>query len=423
MRHRFHAPAFAVALCTLSAATAQADPVDLLAAAEPKKLDPLVVTGNPLRDKDFVAPVSVLKDEEMLLRRAGSLGDTLAGLAGVSSTFFGPNSGRPIIRGLDGDRVRILSNFGASFDASSLSFDHSPAIDPLAVERVEVLRGPAALLYGGTAIGGVVNIIDRRVAREPLSGSGAIVEARSGGAERENGLSAALDAGNGLFAIHADGATRETADYAVPSAAGRGKRIVNSAGDSKGGAIGISAAADWGYAGISRSEHRSQYGTVAEPDVRIDMRQSRTAFESEWRPAAGAAFESFSLRAGHTVYRHTEFEGSTAGTIFDSSGSDLRIEARHRALGPLAGVVGVQGDRSRFSALGEEAFVPATESRNRAVFLFEELTTGAIKWSLGLRQEQNRVASSGDTGGGNGRFGVARERRFNPTSASLGATL
>ncbi|MBK6787629.1 MAG: TonB-dependent receptor plug domain-containing protein [Betaproteobacteria bacterium] len=124
-------------------------------------------------------------------------GRTLDGLPGVSSTYFGPNANRPVIRGQDGDRIRVLGNGGASFDASSLSFDHAVPIDPLVVERVEVLRGPAALSYGGSAVGGVVNAIDNRIPREAVTAVSGAVEARLGGAAGERAASALVEGGGG----------------------------------------------------------------------------------------------------------------------------------------------------------------------------------------------------------------------------------
>jgi len=168
-RHRRNALACAIASLGL--------PV----AAQVTQLDPVVVTGNPLRSDELAAPVSVLSGDALVLRRGSSLGDTLNGQPGVSSTYFGPNANRPVIRGLDGDRVRILGNAGASFDASSLSFDHAVPIDPLVIERIEVLRGPAALLYGGSAVGGVVNALDNRIPKSPLN-------APTGAAERRTAL-------------------------------------------------------------------------------------------------------------------------------------------------------------------------------------------------------------------------------------------
>jgi iron complex outermembrane receptor protein len=129
-------------------------------------LDTVTVTGNPLAASDLIAPATILSGENLLLKRQGSLGETLDGLPGVSSTYFGPVASRPTVRGLDGDRIRILNNGGASADASGLSFDHAVPIDPLTIERVEVLRGPGALQYGGSAVGGVVNVINSRIQPE-----------------------------------------------------------------------------------------------------------------------------------------------------------------------------------------------------------------------------------------------------------------
>ena len=176
----------------------------------------VLITGNPLGRERLAAPTSVLSGDELVLRRGSTLGDTLDGLPGVSSSYFGPNANRPVIRGLDGDRVRVLSNEGASLDASSLSFDHAVPIDPLIVQRIEVLRGPAALLYGGSAIGGVVQALDNRIPRAPLKGLTGSAELRLGGAARERGGALVLDAGNAAAAVHVDVFSRETADLRVP---------------------------------------------------------------------------------------------------------------------------------------------------------------------------------------------------------------
>lgn len=394
----------------------------LAATAKPKKLEEIVVTGNPLKTDDVVAPVSSLSGADLVLKRGATLGDTLDGIAGVSNASFGPNAGRPVIRGLDGDRIRVLSNSGATFDASSVSFDHNTAIDPLAIERVEVLRGPAALLYGGGAIGGVVNVIDNRIPKEAISGAGGAIEMRVGGPERERGSAGLLEAGNGSLALHADGFDRTTGNYRVPRGAGLGDRIVNSGSSSKGGALGASWTFAGGHMGLSRAEYRSNYGTVAEPDVKIDMKQSRTTLEGEMT-GLGQTLESLSARIGQTDYRHTELEGSEVGTRFTNKGHDFRLEARHAPLGPASGLVGVQAESFTFAALGEEAFVPSTRSRNQAIFLYEEVQPGPWKISMGARAEINRVTSAGEAASGIARFGSAAEKVFRLFSASTGVLL
>ena len=141
----------------------------------------VIVTGNPLRSTAISAPSSVLSGSALVLRRGSTLGETLDGLPGLSSSYFGPNANRPMIRGQDGDRIRILSNSGVPLDAAALSYDHAVPIDPLVIERIEVLRGPAALLYGGGAIGGVVNAIDNRIPKAAIDDTLGAAELRYGG--------------------------------------------------------------------------------------------------------------------------------------------------------------------------------------------------------------------------------------------------
>jgi len=160
-------------------------------------LEPVFVTANPLRDNELFAPATALYGDALALRGADSLGATLNGLPGVSTTTYGPMVGRPIIRGMDGDRIRLLQNGVASFDASSLSYDHAVPQDPLSIERVEIVRGPAALLYGGNAIGGVVNTIDNRIPREPIKGVTGTVDANYGGANDARAGAAQVEGGNG----------------------------------------------------------------------------------------------------------------------------------------------------------------------------------------------------------------------------------
>ena len=389
----------------------------------------VLVTGNPLGRDQALQPATVLGGDGLTLRRAGTLGETLDGLPGLSSTWFGPNSSRPVIRGLDGDRVRVLDNSGASVDASSLSFDHAVALDPLVVERVEVLRGPAALLYGGSATGGVVNTLSNRIPHAPLQGLSGRAELRLGGATAERGASALVEGGSGALAWHVDGFSRLTSDLHVPrfSASVDGEvlppatRVRNSASDAQGGAIGAAWTDDDGYVGASVDTYRNRYGVTVEPDVFIRMQRDRVALAAERRRLSGF-IESVELQASHTRYRHQEVEGSgEVGTTFSSQGSEWRVQARHAPLGPLAGVIGFQAEALDFSALGAEAFVPGTRTRSSALFLLEELRAGGLRWTAGARAERVTVASDGDAvDATEPRFGSATARRFTPSSLSLG---
>ncbi|MDO9165034.1 MAG: TonB-dependent receptor [Rhodoferax sp.] len=412
-----------VSLGSLSGATvfAQTPPAATLA--------PVTITGNPLGATDLIAPAAQYSGAELLFRAKTTLGETLDGTPGISSTYFGPNASRPIIRGLDGDRIRILNNGGATADASSLSYDHAVTADPLSIERIEVLRGPGALQYGGSAVGGVVNVIDNRIPREALfDAKGGVtgkvdVGLASGNAEQGGGI--LLEGGNDRYALHADVFNRTTGDVSVPVALACSKpgapalsnRICNSASDTRGGAVGGALFFSQGYVGASVSRFLSDYGTVAEDEVTIGMKSDRLALEGELR-GLGGLFQSVKGQLGRSVYEHTEYEGATAGTVFKNSGNDLRLEARHAKVGALDGVIGLQADTSRFSADGEEAFAPYSQTRQTALFAYEELATGWGRLSAGARIESVHVESFGNPL--MARFAPG-SRSFHPASYALGA--
>ncbi len=412
----------------------------LVAVAAPawaqQKIEAVVVTGNPLGSREVATPASVLSGQGLVLRRGSSLGETLDGLPGVSSSYFGPNANRPVIRGQDGDRIRVLSNAGASLDASSLSFDHAVPIDPLVIERIEVLRGPAALLYGGSAVGGVVNAIDNRIPKTRIDGVSGALETRFGGAASERAASAVVETGGNGFALHADTFGRRTDDLRVPAfdrpladgSTERRTRVANSASRGQGGALGSSFVWNHGYVGASVDTYRNHYGIVAEDDITIQMRRDKLALAGEVR-MPGGLITTLRGQAAGTDYQRQEIEGDgSVGTTFKTRGSDARVEAVHKALtmgaGRIEGTFGLQFESSRFSALGEEAFVPSTRTRQTAAFLLERWTWGdSGHLSAGARAEQVRVRSEGDAEGAEPQFGPAQERKFAPRSASIGGVL
>lgn len=398
-------------------------------AHENATLDTVVVTGNPLGATELIAPVDQLNKYELLQRGQSTLGETLNGLPGVSSSYFGPNASRPVIRGLDSDRISILNNGGANLDLSALSPDHAVALDPLLIERIEVLRGPGVLQYGGSAVGGVVNVIDGRIHREPLFGEQGGVTGRldAGFAtgNKEQGGAVVLDAGTNRYTLHVDAMSRKTEDVSVPVALDCTKngvtttdrRICNSASETYGGAVGGTLFFDRGYLGASLSTYDKNYGAVAEDEVTIRMRSNRYALEGELREL-GPLIQSVKAQYSLTDYAHTEFEGSEVGTRFKTRGQDLRLEARHARIGQLDGVVGLQFDSSDFSANGDEAYAPNSRTRSSAAFVHEELGTGWGKLSAGARLESVRVESLGIDG--NAAF-TPGSRNFNPASYALGA--
>ena len=397
------------------------------------KLPEVTITGNPLGTTDLIAPADAYSGDALLLRSQSTLGETLDGTPGVSSSYFGPNASRPIIRGQEGDRIRVLQNSGASVDASGLSHDHAVPADPISMERIEVLRGPGALLYGGSAVGGVVNVIDNRIPREPLfDATGGIsgklhLGAASGNNERTGAV--LLETGTDTFALHVDAFDRQSDDTRVPVSLACAKpgaptlahAICNSGAATRGGAVGGSVFFEQGRIGASISSYRSVYGTVAEDAVTIGMQSERATVELELDDLPGL-FKSLKARVSRNNYQHTEYEDGAAGTVFKNSGSDVRLVARHRdmdtILGSLEGVVGVQSEDSRFSADGEEAFAPYSRTRQTALFALEELPLSWGRLSFGARTESIDVESSGNPLVA--RF-VPAQRSFSPASYALGA--
>lgn len=421
---------FAISLMLTPWSAAQAAPTE-----QEIELPAVAVTANPLGggSDELVTPVTVLNGRELSLRRESTLGDTLNGIPGVSASHFGPNASRPVIRGLDGDRVRILQNGTGILDASSLSFDHAVPIDPLIVEQIDVVRGPAALLYGGSAVGGVVNAIDNRIPKEAIDGITARGETRFGGAENQKNGAVVMDAGNGLLTLHADAYKRKTDDLDIPGFAissrkaradgtdrGSRGRLVNSDSEGDGGALGASMQFEKGYAGLAYSTFNNTYGTVAEPGVRIDQNSDRWDFASEFSDL-GSVIDRVKVKLAHTDYQHQEIEDGEVGTTFKNRGMEGTIEASHAAIGRMTGVIGAQVQNSRFEALGEEAFVPSNRTFSKALYVYEELPMALLrendlKLSFGGRAEDVSLASMG---GGN--FGGAQDKRYRPNSYAFGA--
>lgn len=422
MTHSFQLSALACAcVATLSFPNAWAQ------SAVPGASPEIVITGNPLGRDSTTVPVSTLGRAELLERGQSTLGETLNGLPGVSSTYFGPNASRTIIRGLDGERIRVLNNSASSLDVSALSYDHAVPLDVLSTDRVEVLRGPAALLYGGSAVGGVVNVIDNRIPRAPVSGVLGKAQLQAGTGNDERSVAGLVEAGNERYALHWDGFDRRTGDVRVPvplecnkpGSPANARRICNSASTARGGAIGASTFWDHGHVGASVNTYQSDYGTVAEDEVTIGMKTTRYALEGQVRQLPGW-FDSVKARLSHTDYQHTELEGAQAGTVFGNQGQDLRVEARHRPLAGWQGVVGVQTESSRFSAVGDEAFAPFSRTRSQALFVHEELPTSWGQVTAGARWESVRVASLGNPELARFDEGIG-SKKFTPFSVAIGS--
>ena len=405
------------------------------------------VTGNPLGvgSDQMVVPISILNGRELSLKRENTLAETLNSIPGVSNSSFGPSVGRPMIRGMDSDRVKILQNGVNNLDASNLSSDHGVSIDPLIIEQIDVIRGPATLLYGGGAVGGVVNAIDHRIPKEKLQGITGRGEVRYGGANLEQSNAAVVDVGSGNFVMHFDAYNRDSKNLRIPGnaisnklestqvwdpaeGAGAGgyatyptnhgrKKLLNSQSETRGGAVGASMIFDRGYAGVSYAKHQTKYGSVKEPGILLDMDTDRIDFASEIRDL-GSFFERAKFRAAYTDYRHHEMGGGEIHTTFKNKGIDGTFELAHVPLLGLKGVIGTQFDNGKFDAIGHEAFLPNSKTNSQSVYVYEELPLNQHKMTFGLRHGKHEVESKG--GGEDAQFGNPSRKKFNTNNAAIG---
>lgn len=378
-----------------------------------KDLDKVLVTASPLRDTaDALSkPAEVLAGERLDENRAASLGETLSSLPGVQSSNFGPGVGRPVLRGMDGPRVAVLSDGMGTQDVSTVSQDHSPAVEAFLADQIEVLKGPSTLLYGSGAIGGLVNVVDGRIPEAAIDGGfGGRAEMRFDAGDRDGQTDMfRVDGGNDRFALHADGVYRNQKDYDTPEG-----RQANSFIDTKTGSLGGSLLGDWGFVGASAARFEDDYGNPGEPGdlaagergVWLRMRQNRYDLKGgltePWGEGSGLRFS-----LGHTDYDHIEFEGDEVGTTFKKTANEGRVEASFAGAGAWTGAAGLQGGDSTFEAIGEEAFVPRTNTRSLGVFGVARGKFDPLQLDLGARID--RIESDPEGGG---------SRDFRPLSLS-----
>jgi iron complex outermembrane receptor protein len=333
-------------------------------------------------------PITVLAGLDLASRMKSTLGETLAEQPGVSSTSFGPGASRPVIRGMGGDRVRILQGGVGTADASNTSPDHAVSFDPLSAEQIEVVRGPATLLYGSTAIGGVVNVIDGRIPEARAERAvGGVFDLALGSVSDEKQGGASLQGGKKGFAWHADALHRTTGDVRVPLDEGN---VPNSATENTSGSLGASIVGDRGFFGTNAAVFNTNYGIPSEDGVTIDMKQRRLDLKGAIREPFGA-FRGLRVRVGVADYEHSELEGQDVGTRFESQGYEGRAEFLHKDLGALKGAFGFQAQGRNLTVTGEEAFLPPSQTRSLAAFVLEEIGSGRTRLALGGRVERQAV--------------------------------
>jgi iron complex outermembrane receptor protein len=424
----------AIAFPSMAGAQANAEGADA-----PTALEEIIVTATPLgRTADeLIQPVDVLGGAELDRKRAGTIGETLESQPGVATTDFGQGAGRPVIRGLAGPRVEVLDNGLSTMDVSDLSPDHAVSIDPAHARQIEILKGPATLLYGNAASGGAVNIIDDRLPDDAKAGFHGEFEAEYGDNGDARRTHTEFDYGVGAHLLHADYAWRDSGDYEIPGTGdidGEGVQgvLLNSAVETRNGALSYNWFGSGGDVfGLSYSRFDSRYGlpfahghheeedpAAGQGEVHeeegsegfIDLEQDR--FDTRIlldRPLRG--LESLRIRAGYSDYTHTEFEApGEPGTIFENEQIQGRIEATHVAVAGFRGTVGLQLNERDFVATGEEAYVPPVRSRSIGLFVIEERDLDFARLEFGARIDRNRTEP--DTG---------PTRSFNPISLSAGA--
>lgn len=384
------------------------------------ELEEVVVTA-PLQAEPLktAVPVTILEDDELSMKTGHSIGDTLKDELGISNQSFGPGVGTPVIRGQAGPRVRVLNNGIGSNDASALSPDHATSVEPLLAERIEVLRGPATLLYGSGAIGGAVNVIDNRIPGQmPDKLLGGALEQRFDSTSNETSTTIKLEGGQGNIAYHLDGFFRHrnnldiggrAIDTAAVSITDPSLVVVdnpvghldNTGAEAISGSAGLSWIGDPGFAGISINNLNNNYGIAPdgtdEETVRIALRQDKYDFKSELDNPFRFA-KSLRTRFGYTDYQHTEIANGEPGAFFTNRSYEGRLELTHQDLGPLYGTVGFQAQASDFNAIEKltgESIVPHSQINSYGVFAVESLDIGAVTYQLGARVEQTDIKPEG----------------------------
>lgn len=352
----------------------------------------------------IVAPFNILEAREVFAR-GGNLGDLLNGLPGIHADNFGGGASRPVVRGQTSPRLKVLSDGGSVLDASDISPDHAISADPLLAQRVEVLRGPATLLYGGGAIGGAVNILDAKIPAEmPESGTDNFVAIRGNTVADERAGAVNLTArATDNIALHLEGSLREVEDYETSN--WEESHVDGTSSESRNSSVGASWIGDAGYLGLAYSYRDDEYGLPghnheyegchphgselhcgghdeeeedhdhdheeehAEVPL-VDLNSRRIDLRGEYNdPIAGV--HRIRVRSSHTDYEHHEIEEGVIGTTFSNKGYEGRIDIDHAPVFGWHGVVGLQFSDSRFSSVGSEAFIPVTDSAMQGAFVVE----------------------------------------------------
>ncbi|MCH9798001.1 MAG: TonB-dependent receptor plug domain-containing protein, partial [Gammaproteobacteria bacterium] len=329
------------------------------------------VTANPLQlnSNDMVRPVRIIGSKELMHNSSASLGRNLKNIPGISNSSWGENVGRPVIRGMDGNRIKILNNGLGVNDISALSGDHPVGIDALSADQIEIIKGPASIIYGGGSVGGTINIIDHTIHNEFIKGLTGVYDFSQGGALRENTNSLQLDYGFKDFMLHLDGFQRDSKNLKIPgdsvssklsaarAAEGEpiarnknGKDTLNSShNDSYGGGIGASYVFSDGYTGLSYKGYDMEYGNPIEDGAYMDVESDRYNYIFQ-KDNLSSNISSFRFDTSYTEYDHDEVEPSgEIATQYLQNTYDGKFEVTHSFINETKGVIGLDFGTRRFT--------------------------------------------------------------------------
>jgi iron complex outermembrane receptor protein len=341
---------------------------------------------------DAFQPTTVLSGQELTKQIESSLGATLENQPGLSSRSFGSAPSRPVIRGLDGDRVQILQDGQRTGDLSSQSGDHGVSVNPAAAERIEVVRGPATLLYGANAIGGLVNIITNEIPTRPIQGTSGEVTFDVGSAAAEAGGAGHVQLGNGRFAVNIGGGGRRLDDFRTPLG-----KVANSQSRNGFTTVGAAWTSTKAHVGASYGYDDTKYGipVVEGGTLQLTPRRHALTFRAGAEQMTGA-FDAFRATVAVRRYQHDELEGEEVGTNFRNDTVELQAMGSHRAVGRLKGSIGLWVLDRAFSATGAEALSPAVDQRGFAAFTYEEVTWPHVTLQFGGRIDQTNYTPASE---------------------------
>jgi iron complex outermembrane receptor protein len=387
---------------------AAATPLDLLVDPEIHFEEVLSVSPDARSQFESFQPTSVLAGQELSKQLEMSLGATLESQPGVASRSFGPAPARPVVRGLDGDRVLILQDGQRLGDLSSQSGDHGVPINPAAAQRIEVVRGPATLLYGANAIGGLVNVITDEIPTKPMMGASGNFTFDLGTAAKEGAAAGDVHVGNGTVALHVGGGGRRSGDVATPEG-----DLANSQSRNGFGNVGLAWTGAKGYFGGSYGYDDTKYGIPVVEEGQVQLTPRRHAFSLRAGAQGLPGFiDSYRGTLAVRRYTHDELEGEEVGTAFTNNTSEIEVMGSHKALGRMKGSAGGWFLNRAFDATGEETLSPAVDQRGFAAFVYEEITWPHVTVQFGGRIDHTRYEPNGET-----------DRTFTSGSGSLGLLL